>query len=428
MQTARLAGINGDLMNDRRDSIGSPIIPEVGVVSLQLDVWGGPWRRRHQVMSRLARYIHVVWCNPLFSWRDAWRKNLYPKHTVTTQGLHFGDVTHPGFTVYQPKRWQPGFRRPASLVRWRVKQQLRKAKQLLTARGCRKTILYIWRPQFELAMDLIDSDLTCYDINDEYTFSLVEQPIGPRERRLITDSDQVIVTSRGLMDKKGNINPHTAFIPHGVDFDAYSSPLAAPDDLAAIPQPRIGYVGVLKRHLDFELVRSVAERHPDWSFVFIGPKGDLRQEVTKFERLSQLANVHMLGGKPVEQLPAYTSNLDIGMMCYNVNDYTNHICPLKLQEYLACGLPVISTAIRSSHEFTNVVRIANSADEWSLALAELLDTAEQDVEARREVARAHDWDNLAFQIVQLLCSRLDPDYAERLAEFSPAERAASPRH
>jgi glycosyltransferase involved in cell wall biosynthesis len=107
------------------------------------------------------------------------------------------------------------------------------------------------------------------------------------------------------------------------------------------------------------------------------------------------------------------------MLCYEMNGYTKFIYPLKLHEYLASGRPVVGSPIRSLQDFAHVIRLARTTDEWSQAIQDSLSPAAcsaEQVEARRRIARQHDWDRLVGLIAQTLCSRLGPAYRERFEE------------
>jgi len=308
--------------------------------------------------------------------------------------------------------------RPRALARWLTRARLRQAQRRLDHRSVRRTILYLWRPEFDYGLDVVPHDLSCYHIDDEYTFSEIEQPLSASERQLITRVDQVIIHSPALLEKKGHLNPHTTLVPNGVDFAAYAASAPEPSDLRDIPHPRIGYVGVIKVQLDFALIASLATRHPEWSFVFVGP---MHVEGEAVASLARQPNVHFLGGKPIGELPGYTQHLDVCAMYYALNDYTKFIYPLKLHEYLATGRPVIGTPIRSLQDFHHVISLARSTDEWSAAIQRALDpavTTPAAVAARRSIAQEHDWDRLVATIARTLCKRLGPDELERFDALS----------
>jgi len=387
-----------------------PLFPNVGVLALVPDEWGGPWQLRQQILTRLARFFHVVWCNPPVWWRQRW-------YHLSSRNGHAGatSLQASNLAVYRPALHLPEVGRPRFLAHWTERERLRSASRMLLDKGCNKIVLYIWRPQFETALDLIDHDVSCYHIDDEYTFSEVEQPTTDQERRLIERVDQVFIHSPALLQKKGELNPHTLFVPNGVDYLAYATPNPVPEDLAIIPRPRIGYIGRLKEQLDLSLLVDLAQRHRQWSFVMVGPQGNFDRQASLIEKLSQLPNVYFLGAKPLITLPAYTQHLDVCMLCYKLNDYTKFIYPMKLHEYLAAGPPVVGTPIRSLQEFAHVVKLARTVDEWSEAIRDLLSPAAiaaEQIESRRSIARQHDWDGLVTHIARSLCNKTGPDYSE----------------
>jgi glycosyltransferase involved in cell wall biosynthesis len=375
---------------------------DVGVIALVPDRWHGIWMPRHQVLSRLARHFEVVWVEPPRPWRDYW--------------LRFGSDDSesaapqiPGFSYYHPGRWLPEVHQPRPLRDWLNRRRLARARRILERRGCTRIVLYLWRYEFAWAVEAGAADLTCYHIDDEYQFSTEERPNDAAEVALLKAVDLVIVHSPKLMEKKGGINPDTITVPNGVDFKAYSAPAAEPRDLAAIAHPRIGYVGVVKSQLDLDLLLDLSRRRPEWSFVLVGPQGHLGSKAAALEDLSRQPNVRLLGNRKLPDLPAYTQHMDVCIMCYEVNSYTDYIYPLKLHEYLATGQPIVSSPIQSVLRFSDTVRLARTAEEWEAAIAQSLAPGARSAEAiagRRKVAAEHDWDLLVGRIADAFRTRL----------------------
>lgn len=243
---------------------GYPRYADIGIITLAPDKWGDLWMGRHQIAARLTEHFHGVWMNPPHHWRHTGRRFFDRSETVSqphgTRNL----------LVYQPEAWLPRISRDGRLSRLLWRARIDRAKNILRSRGCRRFVLYLWRPRFANAASAAAVDLVCYHIADEYSFSDEEVPITPREAALIAEADRVFVVSEALMNKKGHINPATFLVPNGVDFDAYSSDAPEPTDLRVIPRPRVGYTGYLKKQLDWELLEHLAESHPEWSFVFVG--------------------------------------------------------------------------------------------------------------------------------------------------------------
>jgi len=295
--------------------------------------------------------------------------------------------------------------------------RLKRAQNLLSHPGSRKIVLYLWRPEFERALALSEYDLSVYHIDDEYSFSTVENSISETEARILANVDQVFIHSPALFDKKGTINSNTDLVPNGVNYKSFSKPATEPHDMAPIPHPRIGYTGRLKNQLDWQLLSNLALKHPEWSFVFIGPQAP-HPEITNFiNELSCQPNVFFLGAKSVQDLALYPQHFDICIMPYRANDYTKFIYPLKLHEYLASGRPVVGTYIRTLHDFADVVTLVREPDDWSLAIKKALGPLNNTTErraARQEVARQHDWQLLVIRVAKKIAQGLGQEYAGRL--------------
>lgn len=390
---------------------GSPLLPDVGIVAMVPDRWNRAWQPRHHVMSRLARYFTVVWMNPAPHWRDVPR--LAPS----------GFPAPPGMSIYEADPWLRRINRPAALSSFLLKARVQRARHILEARGARRFVLYVWRPEFAGAFDAGGFELMCYHIDDEYTFSAVDEPIRPAERRLLLHADQVFIHSRALMEKKGHLNPRTCRVPNGVDWPAFAGPGPLPDDLAAIPGPRIGYAGFIKDRLDWRLIGDVAAARPRWSLVFVGAdKVRDPENRRRLDALRQRPNVYFLGEKSTDELALYPRHFDVCAMPYVCDDYTRYIFPLKLHEYLASGRPVVGTPIDALMEYSSVVAIARSAREWVTTIDDaLLNDSPARAEARVAIAARHDWNILTRQIAGTIAERLG------LASRLPTLRAPVPR-
>jgi glycosyltransferase involved in cell wall biosynthesis len=391
-------------------SLPQPRLGRVGVVALVPDHWEPQWQPRHQVLSRLASYFQVVWMNRPLGWRESLSALRQPRVASTD------DPPPPsGMQIYQPELWLPELGRPSWLAQFTLRGRLRRASQLLRARGCTKLVLYIWRPEFADAIAQMPHDLSVYHIDDEYSFSPTDSEVPPAERVLLETVDQAVIHSPTLMRKKGSFNPHTEYVPNGVDFRLYATPVPEPEDLRDIPHPRIGYVGYIKRMLNWTLLLELSLSHPQWSFIFVGPKSPHPDIEEVLGKMSKLPNVHFLGGKPTDGLGAYPQHFDVCIMPYGLDDYTKYIYPLKLHEYLASGKPVVSAPIPAVEDFRHVVSIASDQRDWSdaleLALREKENTPERNAE-RQRVASDHDWEVLVEKIARIIARRLDLEIPE----------------
>jgi glycosyltransferase involved in cell wall biosynthesis len=400
----------------------APLLPDVGVLALVPDHWHWQWQPRHQVMTRLARYFSVVWMNPAEDWRCSVRPDKWFVRREETP------MAGNGFVVHTPSPLLPLFYSPRWLAKLTFRRRLENARRLLVRQGCKKIVLYLWRPEFAAAIDSIPYDFCCYHIDDEYSFSSVDIPISDVEARLLGDADQVFIHSPGLLEKKGRINPHTLFVPNGVDFELYSKPIPEPRDLAGVPHPRIGYSGHIKKQLDWQLLLELTARHPEWFFVFVGAPNAHPEIVAHIDQLSRRTNVRFLGGKSSHELAAYAQHFDVCVMPYVQDSYTQYIYPLKLHEYLASGRPVVGAPIASLKQFGEFIFLPDTSDRWSAAIAESLAPASNTPErreVRRNLARQHDWNLLVRQIAETLGQRLGPPYSSFLAQSSQEAFAGS---
>ncbi|HUS46787.1 MAG TPA: glycosyltransferase [Phycisphaerae bacterium] len=396
-------------------ALPAPLFPEVGVLGLVPDPWNSPWMPRHHVMSRLAKYFHVAWMDPARGWRECWLGRNAPQPQAPKTA-----PPQSGFSVYTPGRWEAKFYRPAVVARATERRRLSHAAATLRNHGCRKFILYAWRPEFAGALDVVDHDVSCYHIDDEYSFSRDERPVDEREAALLKRVDHVFIHSPALWAKKSAYNPSTHMIPIGADYRSFSTPRAEPADLRAVPHPRIGYVGYVKGQLDLPLMTALASAHADWSFVFVGPlNANMPRHAAELEALSRLPNVHMLGGRSVGELPAYVQHMDVLTLAYRLNDYTKFITPMKLHEYLASGRPVVGSPIPYLGLFRDVLALAETPRQWSAAIGEALRphaSGPQRIKQRRRVARRHDWGRIALRIAWAICGSLGDDYVRRVTE------------
>ena len=388
-----------------------PFFNDVGLLNLSEHPWNAPWHSNHHLISGLAQYFHIVWCNPAPSWRN------FPVHklSIDTSGT-FLEPTPPGLTVYHPEIWLPELGRPRFLAHWTNRKRLNVARNILLSQGCRKIILFIGLPKYAFALDAVNYDLSCYRISDEYSHSDTEHPINPSEARLISRVDQVFILSPAMLAKKGHLNSDTFWVPNGVDYAAYSTPRSVPEDLRDIPHPRVGYVGILKQHLDFHLLTHLAKRHKEWSFVLVGPRGALGQSEGLFQELLKMDNVFWLGGKPMRSLPAYIQNVDVCMLPYKINGYTKFIYPLKLHAYFSSGRPIVGTPIHTLKNFAEQIHLARTIEDWSKAITQILalPSSPNGANVRKQIARQHDWSIIVDSVARKICQKLGPAYSRAI--------------
>jgi UDP-galactopyranose mutase len=225
----------------------------------------------------------------------------------------------------------------------------------------------------EFASDL-KPQITIYDCMDELSsFAGAPPAMRMNEEALFRAADLVFTGGASLFESKRKQHPSVHLFPSSVEvahFARARSIKCDPEDESQLPHPRLGYAGVIDERMDLELLRLMAAERPDWQIILLGP-------VVKIDEacLPRAANIHYLGMKQYSELPAYLSGWDIAMLPFAINESTRFISPTKTPEYLAAGLPVVSTPIRDvarPYGDLGLVAIANGAGEFIMAVDSLL--------------------------------------------------------
>jgi glycosyltransferase involved in cell wall biosynthesis len=270
--------------------------------------------------------------------------------------------------------------------------------------GFEKPLLWIYTPSSAAIVDEIPNAAAVYECVDEFRAArgLVRSSvIGSMEDALMRKVQLTVVTQENLLSHRAAVCANTVCIPNGADvvhFQRAAGPIPVPADVAAIPRPRLGFLGYIHYWIDLSLIRFLAERRPDWSFVLIGPANAL----ARTRELKQFSNIHWLGHRAHSEVPAYLAAMDCCLNPYVAGMLAEHVSPLKLYEYLAAGKPVVSTEMPEARKFEGLVHLADSYEGFLSAcekvLASLPET-ESTIRARFEVARQHSWEK-RFQMLQ----------------------------
>lgn len=193
-----------------------------------------------------------------------------------------------------------------------------------------------------------EKEIIYYCVDEYSAFTGVSaQAMIDCEKTLMEKADLVIVSAEKLYESKNAFNENTFIIRHGVDFSHFRTALddatKIPDEIKDLPKPIIGFHGLLADWVDFELIKKTAEHFASGSIVLIGKIAvDAEQ---KIKILDNVPNIHFLGRKPYAELPSYCKGFDVALNPFAISELTLAANPLKVREYLAAGLEVVSTDI-----------------------------------------------------------------------------------
>ncbi|MDB5956882.1 MAG: a-glycosyltransferase, Glycosyltransferase Family 4-like protein [Ramlibacter sp.] len=271
-----------------------------------------------------------------------------------------------------------------------------------------------------------------YDSMDELSlFRGAPRELIDQENALFKAADLVFTGGRSLYNAKKTRHANVHCFPSSVD--ALHFRQGTPDHplQQAIAHPRLGYCGVIDERIDLELIAGIADRRPDWQIVMVGP-------VVKIDpaHCPQRPNIHWLGQQGYDDLPAFINGWDVCLLPFALNESTRFISPTKTLEYMACGRPCVSTAIRDVVEpYGHVVPIHPDADGFVAAAESFLQLdaaskAQHDRQVADIIARTS-WDATAAAMADLIAQAQARREQEELpvaniaAELARASSASS---
>lgn len=386
------------------------------IVCASFGGWGDLVETPHQLMTRLARHNRVLFVEqPVSPLSFASRMLSGSKIRAGLTGWRRGArAVAPNIWAATPPPILPrrtnkiaSIANAALLSRWLAGQA--------RALGFRDVIYWNFQPWIPGIARALRPALSVYYCVDDFGSAPYWWNPGAgvraREAECCREADIVICTGRQLVEKKRPFNTNVTFMPEGADVEAFAAaaadPAPAPDDIARLPGTIIGYTGAINWRLDSGLILHMAEREPAWSFALIGPVwGDLPEA----ERLRAAPNVHFLGPKPAAALPAYCKAMDVCLIPYVLNEYTHHIFPLKLYEYMAAGKPIVATDMAEMRPYEGErLAIGRTPEAFHAAVRDAIERDAPDLAAARQrAARDESWDTRVEQLSDLLAPLLRP--------------------
>jgi Glycosyltransferase len=356
--------------------------------------WDFVWQRPQQLMSRFAERSRVLFVEePVYA------------DDVTTASL---DVTTPQRGIHRvvPKLPAPlGGQYDESIA---VIRELLRA--LIGPRGSlaghfTRPIHWFYTPMPAPAMiGAFNERGVVYDCMDELSkFRFAPAELIDREAYLMAEANVVFAGGFRLAQAKARRHANVHFFGCGVDVDhfgaARSADLSVSDDVARLGKPVIGYYGVIDERIDYELLRTLATALPDAHVAMVGPIVKVHPD-----ELPRTANIHWLGQRSYEELPAIVKGFDVCLMPFARNEATEYINPTKTLEYMAAGKPIVSTDIPDVvTNFTPVVAVARDQEEFVSAVRMAIASPAPELVARGiDQARQNSWESIVFRMQRIV--------------------------
>ena len=366
-------------------------MPTTELVVLSHLRWVFVWQRPQQLISRLAPGRRTWFVE------EPWATVVGPPTLRTEQQ---GEITRVWLDVHGEPEWHVPFDDPRAAGYADALAEL-----VGPSRG---RIVWLYTPMaLELARAL-EPSLLVYDVMDDLAaFARASPAMKRRQREALEEADVVFTGGRSLHAAVSEVRPDAHLFPSGVDADHYAVPRARAATAVSGSEAQTrrgqrvaGYVGVVDERLDLDLVRELADLLPDWEIRMVGPV------IEKIDPASvpRAANIAYLGKQPYERLPELMAGFDVALMPFALTEATRSISPTKTLEYLAAGLPVVSTRVPDVvADFRDVVELADDAPSFAAACVRLLDAdAAERAERVRPLLHRHDWDTIAASMDAIL--------------------------
>lgn len=371
------------------------------IICVTMTTWKGDYMKTIvHMMGNLAKYHNVLFVDYPFTYKDILgtiktsKENLEPKKILGITN-RLSEVEYKGNKLFHlslppvlPINWIDDHSTYDSLMALQSKKIAGSINKAATFLGFSEpVVINAFNPSLGYFLQgKLNASKTLYYCYDEIAEAKWCGKHGARhEQHFLKSVDHVLVTSKCLMDSKQKINANTTLVKNGVDFEMFNSEFF--DQTTSNPRRVVGYLGSVDHRLDFDLLHRVIGENPDLTFRFVG-------RITEPEeagKLKKYPNVELLGSKPPRELPAELMKFDAGIIPFVKSEFTRNIYPLKINEYLAAGKPVLSTEFTNMTEFESVVELAE-AENFSYKLGKCMN-GEKDHQTldRIQFARSNDW-------------------------------------
>lgn len=390
--------------------------------------WGNDRTSCDHVFRHLAAENKVLWVNSISMRNPNFASPSDLKKILRKLRMCFGGLRQvgPQAWVYQPMVIPLPYSSFAktinrALLRWSLRRQARKL-------GMSRPQLWTFLPNVADVVGQLDESVVVYYCTDEWSaFSYLDGgKMAAMERDLLRKADLCLATGHTLVASKKQYNPNTFLASHGVEYHRFAKALApettVPEDIAGLPHPVIGFFGLLHEWVDLKLIAEVARSHREWSVVLIG------DVCVPLDGVRELPNVHVLGRRPYETLPAYCKGFHAGIIPFVVSDLSRAVNPIKLREYLSAGLPVVSTDLPEVKACSDLCSVAHGPEEFIASLEHALrDDTPAKRRQRSDAMRDETWEAKMKQVGERVVQATSGRAQRRPSGWDWSARATSAR-
>jgi glycosyltransferase involved in cell wall biosynthesis len=270
-------------------------------------------------------------------------------------------------------------------------------------------ILYTHFAPVSSMFDRYDDAVVVYDILDDLSIYDVDEVGMPEHRKvryhhpsIMERADVVLASAPALIEKHRVERPDIIYVENGVDPEAFGRRFDRPSDVAHLEGPLVGYHGMIARWFDFALLAHAATELRDATFVLVGPVD--REVDVELSELVALPNVVYLGPRASDEIAGYVQSFDVGIVPFVVDDLTRAVSPLKMYEYMAAGVPVVSTPLPVAIAHP-LVSAPGTAQEFVAAIRDTIVRRNEDPDlgaALRRAAREASWEHRLEPVIARL--------------------------
>jgi glycosyltransferase involved in cell wall biosynthesis len=376
------------------------------IVTLSTQDWRDLWTRKQRFMLQFARqgnkvlYVEaqIHWLTYIKRFKRQWRRIylfiLGPREVELNLFIYTPPLIIPAFQIF------PSLARINNFV---LAFFLRTAMHKIEIK---EPLLWLYSHFNQPLIKKLGAKRALYECVDEFSGAkgLINEHVARElERATLESVDVAIVTAPGLKKSKIGINHNIHIVPNAANVAhfgrAATGHLPEPADLKPINRPRLVFVGAIAYWIDLELLRFMAETRPDWQIVMVGPV------LVNTAILDGIPNIRFMGRKPYNSLPDYLGWCDVALNPYKIDSVAENCSPLKIYEYMAAGLPTVSTDMPEARQFPGLISVAKSYDDFVFMVEQVLGLtikARQDCSILcRTEAKKHSWESRFLEVEKI---------------------------